>query len=1064
MVTTGTGTLDEKGEREFRVPTTAAHKNTVFSVRVKVTAKSEGSVTDRGFGGASVKVLEGSLVLSLRQRKFILAPGHKETLKIRLLNLQNKPAAGKDLKLEIYAAEWDKTTGFSKDARVTYKKVKTLEGQTNEMGLASLPFTIDKNGRYQIKVSVKDRKDRLIQSSLHYRVVDDSYRAFGAVLPELDLQSDKRFYRPGEKARILLTTAIKDADVLVTLEGDHIYKQLMVRVRGNSRLFELPLDSGSYPPNVYFTALTVSKGRLIHSALPVFVSPSSRFLKVDVRAEKKQYRPGDRVKLRIRTSNARGKGVRSTVALSVVDEAVFLVQNKLSPSIEKFFYGRRPNRTRLNYSFPLVFSGGAAKDENVDASVDRSKFKDTAYFKANVVTNTSGEAKLDFILPGNLTTWRITGVAADNKGQVGAGKRKFLATKELTARLSVPRFLNTSSSGKAVAIVRNMTGRTLRVKGRFSGRGLALSKRRPIIREIKPRRTVTFLTTVSAIRHDPKAKIRFYVESTDGKFKDSLEKNLPIYETGLNHTIASSGLVLRNSSEKRRERISLKDTAFGRPFRGVKYEAIIVPNLPAALLNSLDYLLEYPHGCVEQTTSRFLPNLEVLKFLRKNNIKNKKLEQKLERHIKAGVRNLFALQNEERGGWGWWQSRGGHAVNHWMTAYALYGLVSAKNSGYRVDELKLANGLDALKNMVLNTGRSKTSELDTNDHPQTASFTVFANYVLTLAGRGDPSLGDAMLILRKKMALESLAWSAAALLQERRYGDFKRIQGVIKVRAVAGTIQDKVNPNSSRPYYDALALRNIFSRSSRVKLAESYMARILREYRSYNGKIRSTRDTVATLYAIMSFLDGHKEYLRSDYQVELSLPGGWSRKFRLNVGADFLRTEKLDLPLEALKNKDRSLTVTYSGRGLAMVYLHAKIFEPTRTFEPRNNGIKITRSYRSEGGAAKTFSGSLINGEALQVEIKVRAPGRGSYLMVTENIPPGFVVESDFDYSYGRRNVVITRERIYFYAESYHGQETFRYRLRAVNSGSYLAPPARAELMYNDTVNGSTSAEVLKID
>ena len=73
-------------------------------------------------------------------------------------------------------------------------------------------------------------------------------------------------------------------------------------------------------------------------------------------------------------------------------------------------------------------------------------------------------------------------------------------------------------------------------------------------------------------------------------------------------------------------------------------------------MGSLEYLIEYPHGCVEQTTSRFLPNIEVLRFMKKHNLQSEKLQARLTQNIKAGIANLLALQNEKRGGWGWWQS------------------------------------------------------------------------------------------------------------------------------------------------------------------------------------------------------------------------------------------------------------------------------------------------------------------------------------------------------------------------------------------------------------------------
>ena len=163
----------------------------------------------------------------------------------------------------------------------------------------------------------------------------------------------------------------------------------------------------------------------------------------------------------------------------------------------------------------------------------------------------------------------------------------------------------------------------------------------------------------------------------------------------------------------------------------------------------------------------------------------------------------------------------------------------------------------------------------------------------------------------------------------------------------------------------------------------------------------------------------------------------------------------------------KPVKVTFSGEGLAQVYAYVKGFEKTTQFIATNNGISVERHYVEAGKEAENskFTGSLVVGDAVDVIVKVNpGTGSGNYLYVNENVPPGFVIESDFDYSYGRRNVVVTGSKIYFYAENYYGSETFRYRIRAVNAGNYLIPPARAELMYNDTQNGSSGAEVIKVE
>jgi uncharacterized protein YfaS (alpha-2-macroglobulin family) len=99
---------------------------------------------------------------------------------------------------------------------------------------------------------------------------------------------------------------------------------------------------------------------------------------------------------------------------------------------------------------------------------------------------------VDFILPGNLTTWRATGIASDKTDRVGSGTLKFISTKELVTRLSVPRFLNTASKGTVTGIVQNLTNEPLEIEGYFVGKGLKLSGKTKFSGTAKPRQLLTF--------------------------------------------------------------------------------------------------------------------------------------------------------------------------------------------------------------------------------------------------------------------------------------------------------------------------------------------------------------------------------------------------------------------------------------------------------------------------------------------------------------------------------------------------------------------------------------------
>src|SRR5207302_955072 len=97
-------------------------------------------------------------------------------------------------------------------------------------------------------------------------------------------------------------------------------------------------------------------------------------------------------------------------------------------------------------------------------------------------------------------------------------------------------------------------------------------------------------------------------------------------------------------------------------------EIRFAPTLAADLVDTLDYLVDYPYGCVEQTMSRFLPAIKVAQILKKCQVEHKGLEQKLPGCVQGGIKRLLELQQPD-GGWGW---NGNGQTHEMMTPYALY--------------------------------------------------------------------------------------------------------------------------------------------------------------------------------------------------------------------------------------------------------------------------------------------------------------------------------------------------------------------------------------------------------
>ena len=79
-------------------------------------------------------------------------------------------------------------------------------------------------------------------------------------------------------------------------------------------------------------------------------------------------------------------------------------------------------------------------------------------------------------------------------------------------------------------------------------------------------------------------------------------------------------------------------------------QVTVAPTLAADLADTLPYLVEYPHGCVEQTMSRFLPAVKVAHILERSGVELPELEAKLPKVVEAGVKRLLELQQPDGGG------------------------------------------------------------------------------------------------------------------------------------------------------------------------------------------------------------------------------------------------------------------------------------------------------------------------------------------------------------------------------------------------------------------------------
>ena len=101
----------------------------------------------------------------------------------------------------------------------------------------------------------------------------------------------------------------------------------------------------------------------------------------------------------------------------------------------------------------------------------------------------------------------------------------------------------------------------------------------------------------------------------------------------------------------------------------------------------LQYLIDYPHGCLEQTTSKAFPQLYIAKVMDLP----ARTEQAMRGHVDAALRLLGQFQRTD-GGFNYWPGAGDH-YDDWTSIYAGHFMVEAQREGYRTVGNTMANWL-----------------------------------------------------------------------------------------------------------------------------------------------------------------------------------------------------------------------------------------------------------------------------------------------------------------------------------------------------------------------------------
>ncbi|MDH3347947.1 MAG: MG2 domain-containing protein [Desulfobulbaceae bacterium] len=259
--------------------------------------------------------------------------------------LDNKPVKGKG-KLVLQAISYDQ------EMQPIETKVNEWDLDTDSQGQAIQQMVAAKPGQYRLSYTVIDEKDHEIEGAYIFTVMGEKAEADDFRFNEIELVTDKREYRPGEKVKLRINTRQPGSVVLLfTRPSNGIYSApKVIRLTGKSAEEQISISKKDMP-NFFIEALVISEGKLHSITREVIVPPEKRILSVEVEPSAEEFKPGEQARIKLKLRDADGQPFRGSAVVTVYDKALEYISGGSNVSdIKTFFWKWRRSHNERTVS------------------------------------------------------------------------------------------------------------------------------------------------------------------------------------------------------------------------------------------------------------------------------------------------------------------------------------------------------------------------------------------------------------------------------------------------------------------------------------------------------------------------------------------------------------------------------------------------------------------------------------------------------------------------------------------------------------------------------------------
>lgn len=1036
---------------------------------------------------AIVHPSEVNIGLKLADYFVEVAKGFKVAL--RVVDLAGKPQHGKNIAAVFKRVTWNTVKkqgmggGFEYEVERQTKDVATC----TVMSAATEPtcdFTPQESGMYLVEATTQDSSGRRAVSSTVVYVFGGGYG--GWLWDDSDrikLVLDKKSYKPGDVARVLVQNPYPDAKALISYERGSVLKTEVVTLHGGSPTLEIPITS-DHVPNFYFSVVVVrgrvseemnDKGEDIGSPgvkvglAEIKVAPDEFALTVEIKSDKEVYQPGENVTMNVEVKDTAGLPVADAeLALMVVDVGVLNLTNyQLPDSLSVFYAPYALGVTTTDSRIHLVGQRNYGQKMEEESSGGgqmgnwRSEFVPSAYWNPAVITDASGRAQVNFKLPDNLTKFRMMAVGTSGASRFGSGKNEFHTKKELMVRPALPRFLRVGDTMTAGGVVHNESPSAMDINITGTVEGITQKGEAAKSLNLTPG-SVREVTYDYAANESSNAT--FYFSAKAGDLSDQVQVSLPVsYPVDL-ETMAVSGVTEDFEKQEFIKPTDLYDSTGGLSV------SLSSTNL-SGLEQELGNLFDYPFGCLEQKVSRIFPVVLMDRILADFGIEEKKLADYRDR-VEDFLATIADYQ-DYTGGFYYWP--GSWSTSPYLTAYVTEFLLLAREANYAVDEavlkkaeqymLKILQGQDttlgdihwsekvAMIGALSRLGNLQQSYIDTlTQNWDKLSFYSKAN-VLELIHRINPTFFQVQPWL-DSLLNQVVEAGSTANVAEADQSAWSFYMGSNRMNT-ASLLQAVLAINPEHPLIPKIA---------------NWLVYVKRAKNPWGWE--NTHETVAVLKAIKDYYD---IYEKTEPNFKSMVQRGESVLLEAAFEGRSFGAVRKTLPLKEVLEKEL-LLFRKEGEGKLFYRAQLDYAKKQERDYPVEEGIVVGRQIETLDGTV--LKDQLPLGQTLLVRLNLVFLVDSHFVVVKDPLPAGLEpvnmslagnsyeklarakntgVDANWTFADLVNQIEMHNDQVLAFADYVPlGSYEFTYYVRATTPGNFAAPAAKAAEMYNPETYGKS--------